>query len=183
MVIVCLFAGFLIKIPELFNLNLASFLFYEKNAGIIVFLALTIFYIWTNRIFEQKKLLIIIIAFLIPVIYINLLPSVKNSDSINLSYIHLPLLLWGIYAYVYIDFNLNDKGKIIDYLRYNGDLAVQLALILIAGGILTGITIGLFQAIGINIEKFYMNNVVSLMLKPHLILNSIIISHLWCFIF
>jgi hypothetical protein len=31
---------------------------------------------------------------------------------------------------------------------------------MIAGGILTGITIGLFQAIGINIEKFYMNNIV-----------------------
>jgi hypothetical protein len=30
----------------------------------------------------------------------------------------------------------------------------------IAGGILTGITIGLFEAIGINIEKFYFQNVV-----------------------
>jgi hypothetical protein len=160
LVVICLFAGFLIKIPDLLNLNLANFFFYQKNAGIIVFLALTIFVIWNSRIFEQKKLLITTIAFLIPVIYINLLPSAKNSDSINLAYIHLPLLMWGIYGMVYIDFDLKDKRKIIDYIRYNGDLAIQLALIAIAGGILTGITIGLFRAIGINIEKFYMNNVV-----------------------
>ncbi len=34
------------------------------------------------------------------------------------------------------------------------------ALILIAGGILTGITIGLFSAINIPVQKFYMDNVV-----------------------
>jgi hypothetical protein len=35
-----------------------------------------------------------------------------------------------------------------------------MAIMAIAGGILTGITIGLFDAIGINIENFYMKNVV-----------------------
>jgi hypothetical protein len=173
MVVICLFAGFLIKIPDLLNLNLATFFFYQKNAGIIVFLALTIFAIWTGRIFEQKKLLIIAIAFLIPVIYINLLPSVKNSDSINLAYIHLPLLMWGIYAFVFIDFDLKDKRKITDYIRYNGDLAIQLALIAIAGGI----TIGLFKAIGINIEKFYMNNVVVIGLVSAPVVATFIIKN------
>jgi hypothetical protein len=157
---VCLFSGFLIKIPGLFKINLTNFLFYEKNAGIIVFFGLTIYAIWIKRIFEQKRLVITLIAFLIPIIYVNLLPSTGNSDSINLAYIHLPLLMWCIYGLIYIDFNLKDKSKLIEYIRYNGDLAIQVALILIAGGILTGITIGLFQAIGINIEKFYLNNIV-----------------------
>ncbi len=160
MVAVCLLAGFLIKIPGIFNINLTSFLFYEKNAGIIVFLGLTVYAILVNRVFDKKKLIITIITFLIPIIYINLLPSIRNSDSINLAYIHLPLLMWCIYGIVYINFDLKDKRKLIGYLRYNGDLAIQGALILIAGGILTGITIGLFQAIGINIEKFYFNNIV-----------------------
>jgi hypothetical protein len=48
----------------------------------------------------------------------------------------------------------------MEYIRYNGDLAILMALIAIAGGMLTGITIGLFEAIGITIENFYMNNVV-----------------------
>jgi hypothetical protein len=156
----CLISGFLIKIPTLFNIDLHSFLFYEKNAGTIFFLGLTIYTIWTNRIFEQKKLTITILAFLIPIIYINLLPSDKNSDSVNLAYIHLVLLMWCIYGLVFIDFDVKDKSKRIEFIRHNGDLAIMGALILIAGGILTGITIGLFSAINIPVQKFYMDNVV-----------------------
>ena len=160
LVVSCIFSGFLIKVPTLFNIDLHNFLFYEKNAGIIFFLGLTIYTIWTNRIFEKKKLIITILAFLIPIIYINLLPSDNNSDSINLAYIHLVLLMWCIYGLVFIDFDVKDKSRRIEFIRHNGDLAIMGALILIAGGILTGITIGLFSAININIQKLYMDNVV-----------------------
>jgi len=156
----CLIAGFLIKIPDIFNIKMTDLIFYEKNAGIIVFFGLTIYVVWTNRIFELKRLTLILITFLILTIYVNLLPSIDNSVSINLVYIHLPLLMWCIFGLVFIDFNLKDKIKRIEYIRYNGDLAILVAIIGIAGGILTGITIGLFDAIGINIENFYMKNVV-----------------------
>ncbi|MHC2993808.1 membrane protein, partial [Pontibacter sp. HJ8] len=46
-----------------------------------------------------------------------------------------------------------------DYLRYNGDLIVMTTLILIAGGIMTGLTIGLFSLIGFQIEQFYFDYV------------------------
>ena len=36
----CLIAGFLIKIPDIFNFRMTE-IFYEKNAGIIVFFGLT----------------------------------------------------------------------------------------------------------------------------------------------
>ena len=155
----CLITGFLIKIPDIFNVRLTE-IFYEKNAGIIVFFGLTLYIVWTNKIFELKKLIPVLVAFLILTVYVNLLPSVTDSDSINLVYIHLPLLMWCIFGLVFIDFNLKDKIKRIEFIRYNGDLAILMAIIVIAGGILTGITIGLFDAIGINIENFYMENVV-----------------------
>jgi hypothetical protein len=156
----CLVTGFLIKIPDIFNVRMTDFIFYEKNAGIIVFFGLTIYVVWTNRIFELKRLALILITFFVLTIYVNLLPSVNDSASINLVYIHLPLLMWCIFGLVFIDFNLKDKIKRIEYIRYNGDLAILAAIIVIAGGILTGITVGLFDAIGINIENFYMKNVV-----------------------
>jgi hypothetical protein len=160
MIAVCLIAGFLIKIPGLFNINLSKFFFYEKNAGIIVFFGLTLYAIWINKNFSPKRLLIIFLAFVVPVIYINLLPSDRDSASINLAYIHLPLLMWCSYGLVFIDFNFKVKSQRIEYIKYNGDLAIMAALILIAGGILAGITIGLFNAINIRIQKFYMDNIV-----------------------
>jgi hypothetical protein len=41
----------------------------------------------------------------------------------------------------------------MDYIKYNSDLAILGAIILIAGGILTGVTFGLFSAIDLNIEN------------------------------
>jgi hypothetical protein len=155
----CFISGFLIKIPDIFNFRVAE-IFYMKNAGIIVFTGLTIYLILTNKIFESKRLLPILAVFLILTVYVNLLPSVTDSDSINLTYIHLPFLMWCIFGLVFIDFNFKDKIKRIEFIRYNGDLAILMAIMVIAGGILTGITIGLFNAIGINIEHFYMENVV-----------------------
>jgi len=160
MIMICLLAGFLIKIPDIFNIRLTSFFFYEKNAGIIVFFGLTLFTIWINRNLNPKKLLITILIFVVSIVYINFLPSVKDSASINLVYIHMPLLMWCIYGLAFIDFDLNDRSKRIEFIRHNGDLAILGAIILIAGGALTGITIGLFHAIGINIERFYANNIV-----------------------
>ena len=156
---VCLITGFLIKIPYIFNIQMTE-VFYWKNAGIIVFSGLTIYVVWTNKVFDLKRLTFIMITFLILTIYVNILPAVTDSDSINLVYIHLPLLMWCIFGLVFIDFNFKDKIKWIEYIRYNGDLAILMAIMVIAGGILTGITIGLFEAIGLDIENFYMENVV-----------------------
>jgi hypothetical protein len=160
MLIVCLITAFLIKIPDLFQLKYTDTVFYEKNAAIIVFFGLTLFSILIGKTFSHKRIFIIALAFLIPLIYINLLPSNEKSDSVNLAYIHLPLLMWCIYGIVFTGFDLKNKSNRIDFIKYNGDLAIIYALIAVAGGVLTVITIGLFNAIGIQIGNFYMENIV-----------------------
>lgn len=158
LILACLITGFLIKIPYIFNVKVMD-IFYAKNAGIIVFFGLTLFTLSINKVIDLKKLIPVIFTFLILTVYVNLLPSVTDSDSINLVCIHIPLLMWAIFGIVYIGFDFRDKVKRIGFIRYNGDLAILMALIAISGGILTGITIGLFDAIGISIENFYMENV------------------------
>jgi hypothetical protein len=159
LIIACMISSILIKYPAIFKNDFFETSYYEKNTGLIVLFGLSVFVVWTNKIFSFRKLAFIAVAFLIPAIYINLLPSVKDSQSINLAFIHLPLFMWCIYGIVYLNLDLKDKRKRIDYIKYNGDIAVLGALLLIAGGILTGITIGLFHAIDINIEHFYMDYV------------------------
>ena len=159
MIAACLLTGFLIKMPELFKPNWDES-FYTQNTGIIVFFGLSIYVLWTNRMFEIKKLLFFVGAFLITTLYVNLLPQNSDSDTINLVYIHLPLLMWSIYGLVFINFDLKESEQRIAFIRYNGDLAILIAILAITGGILTVITIGLFEAIGFNIEDFYFKNIV-----------------------
>jgi hypothetical protein len=153
----CAITCILIKLPAIFNINLKDFFFYEKNAGLIVFMGLSLYAMLTMQSLKRQHLIFTITAFLLPAVYINLLPSEKGSDSINLAYIHLPLLMWSMYGLIYINFDTKDKSKRMDYIKYNGDLAILTGLILIAGGIFTAVTLGLFKAIGINIQKFFMD--------------------------
>lgn len=156
-VITCLLTGLLIKIPQLFDINLKTYAFYEKNAALIVFLGLSVYSFLTKEFIRKKTIMIVAGAFIAAAVYINLLPSMKESYSINLAYIHLPLLFWCVYGLIYMNFDTQDKTKRIDYIRYNGDLLILSGLILIAGVILAGVTIGLFKAIDLRIDKFYMD--------------------------
>jgi len=149
-------ALFLIKIPQIFGIDFSTYLFYEKNSGLIVLFSLSVYLFLTKKTLEFNKIALSLGVFIVSAIYINLLPNDINSNSINLAFIHLPLMLWCLYGIIFIDFNLTDKHKRIDYIKYNGDLAVLGAVMAIAGVILAGVTIGLFAAIDIKIERFYM---------------------------
>ena len=174
---VCLLTGFLIKIPDIFKINLIEFPFYEKNAGIIVFLGLTIYAFSVNRNISRKNIVITMLIFLVSIIYINLLPGFRQSASINLVYIHMPILMWCVYGLVFIDFEIKNYGKRIRYISHNGDLAIMGALILIAGGVLSGITYGLFMAIGINIERFYSHYIILIGLVSAPIVTTFILKN------
>jgi hypothetical protein len=156
-IIASILAGIIAKLPGFFNLD--EELFYQRNIGFIVFPLLSAYFAWKNKV-TTKTIVFIGAVILVSVVFINFLPHQKNSDSLLLSCIHLPLFLWCILGYTFVGGNLSNYEKRLDFLRYNGNLAVMITLILIAGGILTGATIGLFSLINLNIEKFYFEYVV-----------------------
>ena len=85
----------------------------------------------------------------------NLLPQNNASSSINLSLIHTPIFLWAVFGYAF----LGEKNKNLEYrikfLRYNGDLIIMSGILLLSTFLFSAITMGLFQLIDIQIEKFY----------------------------
>jgi hypothetical protein len=92
-------------------------------------------------------------------VFINTFPDVKSSDTLTLSCIHLALFLWSVLGFAFVGGKKDSDGKRLDFLKYNGDLVVMAALILISGGIMSAITVGLFSLIGFNIEEFYFKNI------------------------
>jgi len=106
-----------------------------------------------------RKLLFPLIAMLLSVFYINFLPDNDKSDSIILACIHLPIFLWTVVGYTFVGGNLYDTQKKIDFLRYNGDFVVMTAVMVLSGILFTGITIGLFELIGLKIEDFFAQHI------------------------
>lgn len=172
LLIACLFTGFLIKLPQLFSIPLDDYFFFQKNVGLIVLLGLSIYSFLTKMTLNNKQLLQATALFVVSAVYINLLPS-NSSSSVNLAHVHLPLFLWCLYGLIFIDFDLHNKAKRMDYIKYNGDIAILTAIILISGGILTGVTLGLFAAIDLKIEDFYFDYIV----VPGLVSSPIVATY------
>lgn len=154
----CAVAGLIAKLPDIFPVS--EEFFYTRNIGFIIFPFLTAYFGWKNRI-STKNAAIITIVMLISLLYINFLPnSVETSDTLLLSCIHLPVLLWGILAISFAGDEINNSKTRLDFLSYNGDLLVMSAILVLAGILMTGITIGLFNLIGLEIKEFYFRYVV-----------------------
>jgi hypothetical protein len=151
---IALLAGLIAKLP--YFLDLTPELFYQRNAGFI-FSMLTLYFAWKRKR-PVQRIAAVAIAFLVAAVFINMLPADHKSDTLMLSCIHLPLFLWSVLGFAYVD-DLRSHPDRIGFLRYNGELVIMSGLLAIAGGILTGITLGLFSIIGLNIEEFYFSNI------------------------
>ncbi|UYZ60823.1 hypothetical protein [Hymenobacter latericus] len=156
-VVASLLAGLIAKLPVFFSLD--EEFFYPRNIGFIVFPMLSAYFAWRNKL-TAGKAAFVAGASLVGVVFINLLPDVRTSDTLLLSCVHLLLFLWSLLGFAYVGGAANNPAKRLGFLKYNGDLVVITTLILIAGVIMTGITIGLFSLIGLQIEEFYVQYVV-----------------------
>ena len=155
-IIASLIAGTIAKLPALFAIN--EDFFYQRNIGFIVFPALMVYFAWKNKL-PTPKVVFLAGVTLVGIIFINLLPNVKHSDTLILSCTHLALFLWAALGIAFVGGVQNDSEKRLGFLKYNGDLVVMTTLILIAGGLMSALTIGLFSLIGYNIAEIYMKNV------------------------
>ncbi len=155
--VLSLIAGFLASFPSFFKID--SEFFYTRNIALIIFSILAAYFSWKNLL-TKKKIIIIGFIFLIALVFINLLPANNNSNTLNLSLIHLPIFLWSVVGFTYGGNALNNHHKRIEFLRYNGDLLIMSGLILIASAALTAITIGLFTVSGFDIKDFYFEYIV-----------------------
>lgn len=155
-IVISIIAGIIAKIPDLTGID-AEF-FYPRNLSFIVFPMLATYFAWKQSL-QIRQLLIVSALFVASIAYINLLPNDSKSDTLILACIHLPLFLWTVLGYTFTGDKFKNNPKRIDFLRYNGDLIVMTTVILIAGGILSAVTIGLFDLIKIRIEEFYFQNI------------------------
>ena len=148
-------AAIIAKLPAI--LGLAEEAFYVRNVGFIVFPVLAGYFAWKNKV-SRLNISIIGLVFLLCAIFINLLPDVE-SDVTTLSCIHLLLLLWAVLGFAFVGSIKSLHEKRLAYLKFNGDLGIMSGLLLIAGVVLSGVTIGLFELLGMKIGDFYFQNI------------------------
>lgn len=165
----CLVAGTIAKIPKLFSIN--EEFFFTRNITFIVFPLLTAYFSWKNG-FRVKRLVSIGILFAVSAVYMNLLPDNKTSDTLALACVHLALVSWTLLGVGFSGSRDYSHESRLDFLKYFGDLVVMNALLALAFGLFSALTIGLFGVIGLRIEEFYFQYVIVYALASAPILST-----------
>ncbi|UBM58020.1 hypothetical protein LAG90_14530 [Marinilongibacter aquaticus] len=150
LVLIALFAGFLAQIPLLFNVDKAFF--YPRNLGFLVFPILTGYFLWKNNL-AIRRVLWLLAAILAGLLFVNFLP-LGEYQTLILTCIHVPILLYFGLAYAHAGGNLKNFEKRIDFLRFNGELIVMFALILLSGFLFTALSAALLSLVQLNLEPY-----------------------------
>jgi hypothetical protein len=154
--VLSLLAGLAARLPLFWLQENDQPLWYQQHIGFLVFPFLLAYFVYKQSIPKQAWLLVAVV-YLVSFFVIEWLPQQTTTQI--LSSIHLPVLMWLLLAFV---FRQDGRADRLAYLRLNGNLLLLSGLMLIAGGMITGVTIGLFELLGMKIDKWYFENIVPL---------------------
>ncbi|HEX5164365.1 MAG TPA: permease prefix domain 1-containing protein, partial [Thermomicrobiales bacterium] len=148
-------AAILIKIPALFGMQIDEDAgFYARNASLFVLPLLTGYFVW-KRQRSTSTVRWLIGAFVVAGIFANVYPFETEGSTEILTVLHLPIALWLVVGIAYAGGRWSQVSGRMDFIRFSGELFVYYTLIALGGGVLTGFTAMIFQAIGIDVERFF----------------------------
>jgi hypothetical protein len=173
---IAIVSSILLKLVNHFETDTLNNTLASRLMAPIIIYSIFAYYIFSNSLQKSKYFLHTSVFFLILTLY-NLFASTdltQQSDFLRL--FHLPILLWVIYAISTVKFNFKKYDDLMDFVKFNGDLAVMGAMISIAFGIFVGISAGLFSLIEFNFEYFINNYLIYIFLGSAPVLASFLIK-------
>ena len=171
--IVALIVAFFMQMPDLFSIS--HDFYYPRNIAFIVLPGMAGFFVFKQGL-PFQRLLWPIVVMLFSIVFVNLLPKNLSSNTLILTCFHVPLLMWFLVGYIFSEARWEEVKKCVNFLRFHGDLLVMSAVILLAGGLFTALTINLFNLIDIKIEDFYFRYLV-LSVLPSVPLLATLLVH------
>ncbi|MEV6275476.1 hypothetical protein [Nocardia sp. NPDC051832] len=147
-------AALAIKVPALFGVDFDdSGEFYLRNLALFALAPLALYFGLRRRL-GGTAVALVAGLFVVGAIAANAFGLDSDSQLVALSAIHLPLALWLAVGVAYTGGDWRSHAKRMDFIRFTGEWIVYFVLINLGGGVLTAITVGTFDAIGIDVEIF-----------------------------
>lgn len=141
-----------IKVPELFGVRMHPDqelpAFYLRNLSLFVLPFLAVFFA-VKRSLAPVGRLWLVAPFAVAAVVINLMPFAPGGSTVALAALHLPIALWLAVGYAYAAGRWHDHDQRMNYVRFSGEWFIYYALIALGGGVLMGLTMFIFNAIGL----------------------------------
>ncbi|WEG07552.1 permease prefix domain 1-containing protein [Microbacterium horticulturae] len=147
-------AGLAVKLPWLLGLwgyDSGDFILRNAPAVVLVFLA---GYLLLRRRASVRTWIAVAVPFAVAFTVMNAFPFVLNGMTLLLAAVHMIVGLWLATGIAYMNGAWRSHTARMDFLRFTGEWFVYLALIALGGGLLAGLTLGVFSAVGANLDVF-----------------------------
>lgn len=145
-------AALAIKVPALFGLRMDPDeeldVFYWRNASFFVLPLVTGYFAW-KRAVRLPRAAWLAVPFAVAAVVVNAYPFADDSDTLWITVLHLPIALWLVVGIAYVGGRWTGPER-MGFVRFSGELFIYYALIAAGGGVLTGFTMLMFDAIGID---------------------------------
>ncbi|MCY4187845.1 MAG: hypothetical protein OXD30_05125, partial [Bryobacterales bacterium] len=127
--------------------------FYLRNIAFFVLPFLAGYFAWKRRLGRAARLRLAL-AFAAAAAAINAFPFAAGGHTQLLAALHLPIALWLVVGIAYAGGRWADGSRRMDFVRFSGELFIYYVLMALGGGVLTGVTLATFAAIGVDAEPF-----------------------------
>lgn len=126
--------------------------FYARNAALLALPFLAGYLAWKRRL-PLKVLAAMAVPFASGAVLLNAYPFEQGGSTEILAVIHLPILLWLVAGVAYLGGAWRGDAPRMDFVRFTGEWFIYYTLIALGGGVLSAMTIGVFDAIGIDMTQ------------------------------
>src|ERR671925_363483 len=135
-------AGFPDEEPSWLGRNISLF--------ILPFLAA---YFAGRRQLDLRRWALTAAPFVLAALVVNLYPYDAESSTEALVALHLPVVLWFAVAYPYMGGRIRLHERRMDFVRFTGEWLIYYVLIALGGGVLMGLTTGVLEPTGVDVER------------------------------
>ena len=146
-------AALAIKVPALVGLRMDPDeeldVFYWRNASFFVLPLVAGYFAW-KRAVRLPRAAWLAVPFAVAAVVVNAYPFADDSDTLWITVLHLPIALWLVVGIAYVGGRWWAGSERMGFVRFSGELFIYYALIAAGGGVLTGFTVLMFDAIGID---------------------------------
>jgi hypothetical protein len=152
-------SGVAIKIPELFGIHWGTdehAPWYARNLSLLSFPFLAAFFAWKRQV-APAVWGALGGMFVVAALVMNLMPFVPAGHTTVLAILHLPMALWIVQGVAYAGGEWRDTQQRMNYVRFSGEWFIYYVLIALGGGVLSAITLRVFEAAGLNAQTLVVN--------------------------
>ncbi|PJI93981.1 permease prefix domain 1-containing protein [Luteimicrobium subarcticum] len=157
-------AALALKLPTLFGISFgggsdgtvdeSDVMFYLINVSALVLPFLGA-YLALDRAMPWRRVLGMLVApAAVLVAAANLYPYEPTGATAILTAIHLPVALWTLVGVAYVGGDWRSASRRMDFVRFTGEWVVYYALVALGGGVLTGVVVAGFTALGVDVTGF-----------------------------